>query len=192
MRKTSLLLQDRSDGVRSSSPTWVCAPSSSLQARDDVRIDPLFTMSDNTRPPHGFWPSDGRESTFCGRADENPAGGARRDRTDDLLLAKQALSQLSYGPFRRTEDGRRTTDRNPSSVVCRPSSDVVGLDRLERSTSPLSGVRSNHLSYRPEEHTPKSQAPLRETPRPERESRKPGGNVGSSAKKEKRRRRCPA
>ncbi len=29
----------------------------------------------------------------------NPAGGARRDRTDDLLLAKQALSQLSYGPF---------------------------------------------------------------------------------------------
>ena len=27
-------------------------------------------------------------------------GGARRDRTDDLLLAKQALSQLSYGPIR--------------------------------------------------------------------------------------------
>ena len=25
-------------------------------------------------------------------------GGARRDRTDDLLRAKQALSQLSYGP----------------------------------------------------------------------------------------------
>ncbi len=25
-------------------------------------------------------------------------GGARRDRTADLLLAKQALSQLSYGP----------------------------------------------------------------------------------------------
>ena len=29
------------------------------------------------------------------------ASGARRDRTDDLLLAKQALSQLSYGPARR-------------------------------------------------------------------------------------------
>ena len=26
------------------------------------------------------------------------AGGASRDRTGDLLLAKQALSQLSYGP----------------------------------------------------------------------------------------------
>ena len=34
------------------------------------------------------------------RADEprRKAGGANRDRTDDLLLAKQALSQLSYGP----------------------------------------------------------------------------------------------
>ena len=28
------------------------------------------------------------------------AGGANRDRTGDLLLAKQALSQLSYGPAR--------------------------------------------------------------------------------------------
>ena len=26
---------------------------------------------------------------------------------------------------------------------------MVGLGRLERPTSPLSGVRSNHLSYRP-------------------------------------------
>ena len=32
------------------------------------------------------------------------AGGARRDRTDDLMLAKHALSQLSYGPMSR--DGR--------------------------------------------------------------------------------------
>jgi hypothetical protein len=29
----------------------------------------------------------------------NADGGANRDRTDDLLLAKQALSQLSYGPI---------------------------------------------------------------------------------------------
>jgi hypothetical protein len=29
-----------------------------------------------------------------------PNGGAGRDRTDDILLAKQALSQLSYGPER--------------------------------------------------------------------------------------------
>ena len=31
-------------------------------------------------------------------------GGAERDRTDDLLLAKQALSQLSYTPFSGDRD----------------------------------------------------------------------------------------
>src|SRR6516164_10145068 len=36
------------------------------------------------------------------------SGGARRDRTDDLLLAKQALSQLSYGPVQVAEPGCRT------------------------------------------------------------------------------------
>src|ERR1700740_1642751 len=38
-----------------------------------------------------------------------PIGGARRDRTDDLMLAKHALSQLSYGPVggRNTEHGDR-------------------------------------------------------------------------------------
>ena len=33
-----------------------------------------------------------RENWFTG------LGGARRDRTDDLMLAKHALYQLSYGP----------------------------------------------------------------------------------------------
>ena len=61
-------------------------------------------------------------------------GGARRDRTDDLLLAKQALSQLSYGPARARAR----------------MAQVVGRGRLELPTSRLSGVRSNHLSYRPD------------------------------------------
>ena len=59
-------------------------------------------------------------------------GGARRDRTADPLLAKQVLSQLSYGPV-----------RFPVEEI------VVGLGRFELPTSPLSGVRSNQLSYRP-------------------------------------------
>src|ERR1700748_2683405 len=33
----------------------------------------------------------------------DPSGGARRDRTDDLMLAKHALSQLSYGPVPEDE-----------------------------------------------------------------------------------------
>ena len=56
-------------------------------------------------------------------------GGAMRDRTADLLDANQALSQLSYSP----------------KITIR----MVGLGRLELPTSPLSGVRSNQLSYRP-------------------------------------------
>ena len=56
-------------------------------------------------------------------------GGADRDRTDDLKLAKLPLSQLSYGPV--------------------PSLEMVGPGRLELPTSRLSGVRSNHLSYGP-------------------------------------------
>ena len=44
-----------------------------------------------------LWRSDGGGKFFSAN-EQVPAGGARRDRTDDLLLAKQALSQLSYGP----------------------------------------------------------------------------------------------
>ena len=37
----------------------------------------------------------------CGASISEGAGGARRDRTADLLNAIQALSQLSYGPVRQ-------------------------------------------------------------------------------------------
>jgi hypothetical protein len=37
-------------------------------------------------------------------------GGASRDRTGDLLLAKQALSQLSYGPVTGGSGKSRTSD----------------------------------------------------------------------------------
>ena len=71
-------------------------------------------------------------------------GGAERDRTADPLLAKQALSQLSYSPiFGRLPFKTRGQLQSPSG------SQMVGLDRIELSTSRLSGVRSNHLSYRP-------------------------------------------
>jgi hypothetical protein len=84
-------------------------------------------------------------------------GGARRDRTDDLLLAKQALSQLSYGPFgSKAERSQRSEARRRSALLDSdfwlPVSEslMVGLGRLELPTSRLSGVRSNRLSYRPD------------------------------------------
>ena len=42
-------------------------------------------------------------------------GGARRDRTADLLHAMQALSQLSYSP---TKAGTLRGGQNPVKVVC--------------------------------------------------------------------------
>ena len=62
-------------------------------------------------------------ATYCA-----VTGGAERDRTADLKLAKLPLSQLSYGPFSKW---------------------MVGPGRLELPTLRLSGVRSNHLSYGP-------------------------------------------
>ena len=53
-------------------------------------------------------------------------GGGERVRTDDLLRARQALSQLSYTP-----------------------DNLVGLAGLEPATSRLSVVCSSHLSYKP-------------------------------------------
>ena len=96
-------------------------------------------------------------------------GGARRDRTDDLMLAKHALSQLSYGPGK--------TEIKSASIWM-----MVGLGRLERPTSPLSGVRSNHLSYRPVYRAART---------PFKGRRQPAAS-SLFAKKEKRRRRCPA
>src|SRR5690349_22712726 len=68
-------------------------------------------MSDNARAdgcrPKPLRTCDARNDVSF-RTSLDPAGGARRDRTDDLLLAKQALSQLSYGPF--SEDRCRMTE----------------------------------------------------------------------------------
>ena len=61
-------------------------------------------------------------------------GGDNRARTGNLRRARAALSQLSYIP-KSLDD---------------LSTNLVGLDRVELSTSRLSGVRSNQLSYRPQ------------------------------------------
>ena len=70
-------------------------------------------------------------------------GGAERDRTADPLLAKQVLSQLSYSPIITSNSKFKSRNPNFGFVV------MVGLGRVELPTSPLSGVRSNQLSYRP-------------------------------------------
>ena len=78
-------------------------------------------------PDPKVWPEVGRMSE----------SGARGIRTPDILLAKQALYQLSYGPDKRVW---KTGE---------PVEPAVGLGGVEPPTSRLSGVRSNHLSYSP-------------------------------------------
>ena len=78
----------------------------------------LFTMSNNTQG-HTLHRAARKTCLFLGscrsrhqtpalqsRLTPNPCtpGGARRDRTDDLMLAKHALSQLSYGPKGSAQD----------------------------------------------------------------------------------------
>src|SRR5690625_5744307 len=49
----------------------------------------------------GLWTDQARRG--CQRGNRK-VGGAKRDRTADLLRARQALSQLSYGPFQETHE----------------------------------------------------------------------------------------
>ena len=73
-------------------------------------------------------------------------GGGGRDRTDDPLLAKQVLSQLSYAP--NTGKPRPTrAEARASHAKARASAELVGQGGLEPPTPRLSSVCSNQLSY---------------------------------------------
>ena len=73
-------------------------------------------------------------------------GGGERVRTDGLLRARQALSQLSYTPkkyygFWIANFGFYIQQSKIQNL--KPKFGMVGLDGVEPSTSRLSGVRSN-------------------------------------------------
>jgi hypothetical protein len=63
--------------------------------------------------PHETEESSRARSRSSKKRRDRRSGGARRDRTDDLLLAKQALSQLSYGPVR----DQRTVISNQNPLI---------------------------------------------------------------------------
>jgi hypothetical protein len=94
-----------------------------LLRRSQTRINLLFTMSEipQARPVK----DNACEVMFSRtihsrllRQSSIPSGGARRDRTDDLMLAKHALSQLSYGPVPEDEC---FLSRSPSLALRRSS-----------------------------------------------------------------------
>ena len=108
-------------------------------------------------------------------------GGARRDRTDDLMLAKHALSQLSYGPVARAQAVRAQPSRlsrlRPIHRIGRlrgraTGFEMVGLGRLELPTSRLSSARSNQLSYKPDEASSSGLLPIGAKPRRKKEGKR--------------------
>ena len=70
-------------------------------------------------------------------------GGGERDRTDDLLRAKQVLSQLSYTPTEFRIYGLELRIFSLLTQILKSQFNVVGLVGIEPTTSRLSGVRSN-------------------------------------------------
>jgi hypothetical protein len=116
--------QPRDAAGKLASPESTARKSPSLhRAALAVATQPLPRLDTNGAPRHSV------------------GGGGERNRTDDLLLAKQALSQLSYTPA-----------NSGSARVCRATTlrrrrKVVGQGGFEPPTSRLSSARSNQLSY---------------------------------------------
>ena len=77
------------------------------QPRRRARSRRLFCASPNARPDRR-WCLSAPLRSFAG-------GGGERTRTDDLLLAKQALSQLSYTPVQKTDASSQ--ERRISAVL---------------------------------------------------------------------------
>ena len=91
---------------------WSAAPAFLTPRRAQRRAPKAKLICIGTRARARTYPSS------AVRPLSSEDGGARRDRTDDLMLAKHALSQLSYGPVRKQRtDSRSATFRRLSSVV---------------------------------------------------------------------------
>ena len=95
-----------------------------------------------TRIHHAGWIHDVQLAVAQHAADT--LSGADRNRTDGLRLARAALSHLSYSP------GPAAADHSVRREYRTAHASMVGLGRVELPTSPLSGVRSSQLSYRPQ------------------------------------------
>jgi hypothetical protein len=132
IRKTSLL-QDRSDGLCGQATADMSGARSLSTAPDALGVRIVLDLAGRARcsersPLHDVRQhasaecprGHGRMRNVHSRTSFLPAGGARRDRTDDLLLAKQALSQLSYGPCRsgKLKAGGLSRSARPPPLRC--------------------------------------------------------------------------
>jgi hypothetical protein len=101
-------------GSRSSPGRRVPAGGSFTEANESSSIHLLFPCL--SPPAARYFRPTPEKLPFAG----DSSSGANRDRTGDLLLAKQALSQLSYGPARvesnAAPEAARAGQRRPVDV----------------------------------------------------------------------------
>ena|GEM_PF-492199 len=116
MRQTLIWVSHRNFEIEAQAPALRCGPENLM----------ILSLKLNFYPSYALFKERVGQPPLTVVTNKSCCG-ADRDRTDDIQLAKLALSQLSYSP-------RKT---------------FVGLGGLEPPTSRLSGVRSNQLSYRP-------------------------------------------
>jgi hypothetical protein len=121
-------------------PTTSCLQTAESQIPHKMRLDVVLacgTLSQIGVPIEYQLPAKTR------RLAGTSSYGANRDRTGDLLLAKQALSQLSYGPW-KAQDTRWGAGFDAQAALRPAASAVASGARLPISaTSPRLGFRSD-------------------------------------------------
>ena len=181
--------RDLSDGAGAPCPCNIA--DATLTDNTDDRTDLLFTMTKNIAAPRrGFPPRrQARKSSFfrtrhagstprCGTPWWSQTGSNRRPPACKAGALPAELWPQSRQWGVGSPAGRNLSVRPPLPIADCPV--LVGLGRFELPTSPLSGVRSNRLSYRPDVGDPR-----RRTRSGARSA------LDASGKKEKRRRRVP-
>jgi hypothetical protein len=154
--KTSFSRSVRWRGQATNHMPGIERPTATNHTVSRVELEQIFSSRCQTKQAKGR----SLPQTFAA-SDHRCHGGAGRDRTDDILLAKQALSQLSYGPqgFRRS--------RSPSmrQAACKA--------RRREHCRPAKGDDDERCDRRPAKQGAESIAAQRRAQRPCRSRRRP-------------------
>ena len=130
-----------------------CLASKTLSARKDIQLSKIVGSEDRLPPVLGghirwmlYQSTRRRIATIRVDLDSGP-GGAGRDRTDDLRLAKPALSQLSYSPIaRQTRKVQENLEVRPIRFDQSPNVESASFQpcRLQAAQRWWAWVDSNH------------------------------------------------